>query len=280
MAGEHVLPKQEILRRLHKLGYFGDVTWPEASAAAGATDGARLDAAIKAFQEFSGLAVDGTVGPRTANTLTRRRCGLPDYEVRLEGSRCQWPMKQITYLSSINLPGITKIEAAKAFDVAAAQWAAICEIEMVRIQDAQVANILAQSGTGRRNGLDNRGGTLAWSELPCQVDQSSQMKQMYDEAEDWSFSMAVAVLCHELGHALGLPHLPKGNLMAPYFDPSVTLPQKGDINEMVARYGKRTSTPPITPPTVPGGGGPSPPSAIDVSGIITINGLPYVLVPR
>ncbi|NDC10566.1 MAG: hypothetical protein EBZ75_14750, partial [Oxalobacteraceae bacterium] len=131
------------------------------------------------------------------------------------------------------------------------------------------ANIYARSGTGKKSGLDNKGGTLAWSELPCGVAENVQLDQMFDEAEDWSFNMAVAVICHELGHALGLPHLANGNLMAPYYDPNVTKPQDGDVAEIIKLYGKRTTAYPITKD-----------AGLQIKGTIVINGRPYVLVPQ
>lgn len=271
---KHVLPTHEILKKLLKLGYFGFQTWNDVKN----IKGARLTRAITEYQKFHGLDQDGEVGPKTANTMARRRCGLPDYEMRLNAEEvCAWPMKLIKYCPEINLPGITKSQATQAFDIACQQWSAICGITMERAP-ANKANIYAKSGTGRANGLDNRGGTLAWSELPCSARETTQLDQMYDEAEAWSFNMAVAVICHEVGHALGLPHLPKGNLLAPYYDPNVTKPQRGDIAEMVSRYGKPTSAPP--PPPGGGGGGGGGGLVLDISGVITINGMPHVLVPR
>jgi hypothetical protein len=178
-------------------------------------------------------------------------------------------MPNITYYHEIKMPGIDEAQVAEAFDVAFSQWAEVCNIEPQRVQTPSKANIYARSGSGKRHNLDNRGGTLAWSELPCGVAENIQLDQMYDEAEDWSFNMAVAVICHELGHALGLPHLNAGNLMAPYYDPNLTAPQKGDIAEIVKLYGKRKAKYPVTKDAAP-----------LVHGTIIINNRPYVLVPK
>lgn len=164
---------------------------------------------------------------------------------------------------------MTESQVEQAFDTAFLQWAAVCNIEPTRVEASDKANIYSQSGTGKKNGLDNRGGTLAWSELPCGVEANIQLDQMYDEAEDWSYNMAVAVMCHELGHALGLPHLAHGNLMAPYYDPNVTKPQSGDIDEIVALYGKRKKPLPQAREML-----------LSVTGAVIINGRPYVLVPQ
>jgi hypothetical protein len=277
MTDTHVIPTQEILKTLHTLGYFGNQAWAKVKT----ITGARLLKAIKEYQEFHAIEEDG-VGPVTASRMARKRCGLPDYPMTdAVGGVCKWPVDKmpggvVHYNSALKLPGITAQQAAQAFDLAAVAWGNVCGIKLERWAVAKEANIIAKSGTGRANGLDNRGGTLAWSELPCNNDPNAQLSQMYDEAEDWSFNMAVAVITHELGHALGLPHLPKGNLMQPYYDPNLIKPQAGDINEMISRYGKPKPLPTPTP-TVPGTPGVP---AIDVSGTITINGIPYVLVPR
>jgi hypothetical protein len=261
----HVLPDSEVLRKLYAFGYFGAKTWAQVRK----IRGAELARAIREYQRFHGLAPDGRVDETTAHVLERRRCGLPDFNFTASDEPCKWPHKQITYLPQITLPGITPDQAIQAYDIAFGQWARVCNIEPMRVADENKANILARSGKGKKHGLDSRGGTLAWSELPCGVHENMQLDQMYDEAEAWSFNMAVAVICHELGHALGLPHLSNGNLMAPYYDPNITAPQVGDIREIQDLYGKR-KTPYSNIKD----------SAIELGGTIVINGKPYVLVPK
>lgn len=261
-----VLPPAEVLKKLYELGYFGTKPW----AVVKKIKGVELEKAVKAYQEFHGLNPTGHVGPNTAHRINRRRCGLPDFNITAAGGKpCKWPMKKILYYHEIKMPGITDEQVRDAYDIAFSQWAEICDIEPQRAESPKTANIYAKSGTGKAHGLDNRGGTLAWSELPCDVHENIQLDQMFDEAEPWSFNMAVAVICHELGHALGLGHLNNGNLMAPYYDPNVTAPQKGDIEEMVKLYGKRTSKYSINKDAAP-----------QVLGRIIINGRPYVLVPQ
>lgn len=261
----NVLRDAEIVARLYTLGYFGDLPWSKIKG----IRGDRLDKAIREYQAFHGLKADGIVGPKTAHVLLRHRCGLPDFNISGSDVPCKWPMPKITYYSKLTLPGITSDQADAAYDAAFAQWAGVCNIEPVRVGDPAQANIFAKSGAGKKVGLDDRGGTLAWSELPCNVSANMQLDQMFDEAEEWSFNMAVAVICHELGHALGLAHLSRGNLMAPYYDPNVRSPQKGDIAEMVALYGKRARVAKAKQK-----------KETLVAGTILINGKPYKLVPQ
>lgn len=261
----HVLPTDEILRKLHGFGYFGTKTWKQIRA----LKGSELTKAIREYQRFHGLLPDGNVGPVTASSLSRRRCGLPDFNFTAGETVCRWPHKNLTYFPDLTLPGVSHEQAVQAYDIAFSQWAAVCDLEPLRVESADKANIYAQSGKGKKNGLDDRGGTLAWSEMPCEVHENIQLEQMFDEAEDWSFNMAVAVICHELGHALGLPHLAKGNLMAPYYDPNVIEPQAGDIREIQDLYGKRKQPYTATKD-----------ASVHLGGTITINGKPYVLVPK
>lgn len=260
-----VIKDSEILARLYTLGYFGEVAWSKVKN----IRGEKLLRAVREYQQFHGLKPDGIVGPKTAHVLLRHRCGLPDFNISSSDAPCRWPMPKITYFTKLRLPGITEEQADAAYDVAFGHWAAVCDIEPVRVTDVNMANIFAKSGAGKKDNLDDLGGTLAWSELPCNVSENIQLDQVFDEAEDWSYNMAVAVICHELGHALGLAHLSKGNLMAPYYDPSVRTPQKGDIKEMVKLYGK--------PKTVKNA---NTPASLLVAGTITINGKPYKLVPQ
>jgi hypothetical protein len=260
---KNVLSTLEILKKLHTYGYFGSQSW----AVAKKTRGEALAAAIREYQRFNGLEQTGVVGVMTAHTLGRYRCGLPDFNLTADGETCKWPHKNITYYSQLNLPGLTADDIKLAYDTAFAQWSAVCDIDPIRVDGPGVANIFAKSGKGKSDGLDDRGGTLAWSELPCGVTAQMQLDQMFDEAEDWSFEMAVAVICHEVGHALGLAHLGKGNLMAPYYDPNVRTPQKGDIAEMVALYGKRKKAAQKA-------------NDLKVAGTLMINGKPYMLVPQ
>jgi hypothetical protein len=260
----HVLPVNEILRRLHGLGYFGARSLAQVKK----IKGKELEKAVQTFQQFNGLPPTGEVGPKTASRINRPRCGLPDFNLST-GETCKWPMDNITYYHEITLPGVSDAQVAEAYDIAFAQWAEVCNINPKRVASANQANIYARSGAGKKQGLDNKGGTLAWSELPCGVAENVQLDQMFDEAEDWSFNMAIAVICHELGHALGLPHLSWGNLMAPYYDPNVTKPQAGDVEEILKLYGKRTTPYAMTQDVAP-----------HIHGTLMINGRPYVLVPQ
>jgi hypothetical protein len=256
------IPRELALAALVRWGYFpelGPLPAPDDQAAwanlvgqaQGLITDERFEDAVARFQQFHGLAVDGWLGPKTAHQMTNPlRCALPDF---MADAGCAWPMKRVTWGAQIRLPGISAEQALSAYDEACKQWNAVCGIQLVKAVQGERINIVARSGTGPSNQFDGPGGTLAWSYLPCNTQPTSQLAQMYDEAESWSYRMAVAVCCHELGHAIGLGHLSAGNLLAPYYSPNITKPQQGDIAEVVARYGQPSEPPsPPVPPTPDG----------------------------
>lgn len=168
---------------------------------------------------------DGQVLTCRARELDRADAGL-----------CRWPFSTILYFEDLAFDGLDRATIAATYDAAAAAWAAICGIAFVRVSDPDIADIVAHTGP-----IDGPFGVLADSELPCGASASTTLSQLFDDAEPWSqedLSILLACITHELGHAIGLEHLPGvGALMDPVIHPGVSAPQSPDIAEARRRYG-------------------------------------------
>ncbi len=243
MSARYEIPAAKLAALLWKRGWMRQERLDEAKQASPE----QLVSALRAYQKFHGLKIDGWAGPITERSLNQPRiCALPD-RIQVRGGICRWPMKQITWSITGGLPGISNAELRAAYEEAWGYWAEVSDIEPIHTPNARAAHVVM--GSGR---IDRSGGTLAWSEMPCEVDESSQLEQRYDNREPWGIAEApgpgqidlVRVAAHEIGHALGIPHLAAGNLLAPTYDPNVRRPKAGDIEEIVRRYGRNEHEPP------------------------------------
>lgn len=179
-------------------------------------------------------------------------CGTLDaVRSALGGGPAAWTKQQLTYWVAGSLPGVSSGTFESAAAQAFAAWAAVTPLTFRAAQRGEAPDIVVDAGK-----IDGPGSVLAYSELPDGSDR--QLKQKYDTSEKFVVAARppadsidlLAVMTHEIGHALGLDHADKNapDLMAPYYKPGLRTPQPGDVARMQALYG-----PPKAPP-VPSGG--------------------------
>jgi hypothetical protein len=167
--------------------------------------------------------------------LANNVCKLPRNTVNLWLDRDGWPLS------------IEVVE--KALNDAARLWESVANLRFNVVRNRSDGHILVSPCR-----IDGSGKVLAWSEMPCSHD--PPLAQCYDIREAWSgdidapsgtISLPI-VMAHEIGHALGLPHGPSGNIMAPTYNNMVKSPGPWDIKEIQLRYGEsKTPVPPEEP---------------------------------
>lgn len=179
-------------------------------------------------------------------------CGVTDAECARAGGAAKWAKLDLTYAIVGFLPAFTQAEYRTIVRSVFDDWEAVCGIRADETQSTN-ANIIISAGRGRRVNFDGPSGVLAWCELPMGAN-PQQVRLMMDLDETWveqgNGIHVPNVLCHELGHGLGLDHITSAKaLMNPTYDRNVPKPLSPDIAQVVARYGQ--PRPRVTPQPTP-----------------------------
>lgn len=217
-------------------------------------------AAIRLFQEVAGLNNDGELGPKTFRAMKWPRCALPDRFMEVDENdlpriaEARWGRKNLTYYIAGRDSDLSVQQWDAAIEKAFEQWSYVADLRFSRTNSSSGANFILSVGSGRRDNFDGQGGTLAWHYLPPRDGYQGQLQGKFDAAETWVVDSGkrgiylLNVACHEIGHGLGLEHSKvQSALMAPFYSPNVTKPQRNDdITRIQRLYG---------PPTNGGGGG-------------------------
>lgn len=162
-----------------------------------------------------------------------RFCNLSESALAEVGSECRWPMAEIAVFQRLQLGSASPADCQRVWSQCCELWNSVGRLALHLAPSADQANILSDSGR-----IDGPMGVLGQSYLPCgNISANSQLAQLYDNGENWNLDFLLRVALHEIGHALGLPHAPRGSgaVMEPYLT-AFTKPQAWDIAQINSRY--------------------------------------------
>ena len=212
--------------------------------------------ALGDLQASLGLKKTKSLTVQTVRAMEAPRCGCPDklrphhachreLDKRRKALLPKWKKAGLTYHIKDTPKGIDPFRYDLSVKVGFAFWLARVEgLKSVSWAAAeQDADVVFSTGRGKQSNFDGPGGTLAWASLPDGSDRQLGVK--LDDDERWNTNptdrgfFVDAVVCHEIGHVLGLTHSRYASaLMAPQYNPLVSVPQElDDVPRIQARYG-------------------------------------------
>lgn len=148
-------------------------------------------------------------------------------------------------------PQFTVSQFTDACMEAFGRWSAVCDVIFTPTADPNSAQFMIFT-----NRFDGPSGILADCMFPSPGLRQQDMR--IDPTERWVASDNVpsgsinlfAVLCHEMGHGLGIAHLPSSpppDLMEPTYSSDVNRPQSTEVLMVQKLYGQPQIAPPSTP---------------------------------
>lgn len=196
---------------------------------------------IKALQTLHGLPAIGFVDAPTERMLAAPRpCSLPDM---LLGMGTDGPIglysaahrRGIAWSVSSSWGGLHRDEVIIAIARAWMQWRDVCAIDPYFTEEETNSAVRFEYGL-----IDRRGGVLAQTPMssnwPKTVTFDAYESFVISEDPPQFYVDLYRTALHEIGHVLGIGHLPAGNLMQPLYS-HLNVLRPGDIEAAQQRWG-------------------------------------------
>ena len=170
---------------------------------------------------------------------------------------CKWPETTLRYCIRDTHPLVAKETWRSMVENAIDLWHASFDLDFTRVDNADAAHLLFTIAN-----LGGRGGVLADAQLvPCGIGKNDDFQSLirFDKSDVFVSDLTgdpMAILIreaggHEIGHALGAPHISTPNsLMNPVYDPRNRGLRAGDF-ELFEGLGYRRRAAPLPPNQAP-----------------------------
>uniref|UniRef100_A0A914WR98 Peptidase metallopeptidase domain-containing protein n=1 Tax=Plectus sambesii TaxID=2011161 RepID=A0A914WR98_9BILA len=252
--------KDVALRYLTSFGYYNAI--PHASQmdsrSSAALRAQQLELAVKKFQSFAGLPVTGVLDQPTKKLMTRKRCGIPDFNaIQREGFQFKWDKQDIRWTVEKFSDDVSQGDTRRAIGQALSVWQEVIPLNFIEVapgsSEADIRVGFATAVHEDAYPFDGPGGVLAHAMFP------PDGRLHFDDDENWVYmdveklkkyanTDLIAVAIHELGHSLGLEHSnDQDAIMAPFYHEQVSdkphyeVPplHEDDIRRIQRIYGSR-----------------------------------------
>lgn len=215
--------------------------------------------AVEEFQEQSGLAADGDLGPKTIRAMDLPRCGVVEPAMAVAGPQARDPGRDyqaepILYAFRGWVWTTNRELQRRDFQDAFSDWSKACGVAAREALPGEQPELEIDVRTRREDReLDGAGRTLAYAYVGGGL-------IVFDGDETWRpfgstgrGTLFRNVACHEIGHILNLYHSRVDTaLMAPIYSSRVPSPvSPDDVERGLAAYGEPFATPTTTTPPPP-----------------------------